>query len=124
MHLLVVALLAQQPTAVPSDFLKRAHTYSIVAYDSATGDLGVAVQSKFPNVGGIVPWARGRGLGTDITRHAQWLAEKAGVEQLVLAVDALNEPALSVYAAAGFRAWESRWVFVRLLNSASQNAAG
>ncbi|PYO68924.1 MAG: Zn-dependent protease, partial [Gemmatimonadetes bacterium] len=52
MHLLVVALLAQQPTAVPSDFLKRAHTYSIVAYDSATGDLGVAVQSKFPNVGG------------------------------------------------------------------------
>ena len=42
----------------PPDLLKRAHTYSIVAYDSATGDVGVAVQSKFPNVGGIVPWAR------------------------------------------------------------------
>jgi ribosomal protein S18 acetylase RimI-like enzyme len=73
---------------------------------------------------GVVPWARGRGLGTDVTRHAQWLAEKAGVEQLVLAVDALNEPALSVYAAAGFRAWESRWVFVRLLGAANQNVAG
>ena len=67
MHLLVVALLAQQPTAVPSDFLKRAHTYSIVAYDSATGDLGVAVQSKFPNVGGIVPWARA-GVGAVATQ--------------------------------------------------------
>jgi len=60
MLLLVLAL--QQPvplpTAAPPDFEKRAHTYSIVAYDSVTGDLGIAVESKFPNVGGIVPWAR------------------------------------------------------------------
>jgi uncharacterized Ntn-hydrolase superfamily protein len=57
--LLLLAALAQQspPRPAPVDFLKRAHTYSIVAYDSVTGDLGVAVQSKFPNVGGIVPWA-------------------------------------------------------------------
>jgi uncharacterized Ntn-hydrolase superfamily protein len=51
-------LTAQQPTSTPSHPHKLAHTYSIVAYDSATGDLGVAVQSKFPNVGGIVPWGR------------------------------------------------------------------
>jgi uncharacterized Ntn-hydrolase superfamily protein len=51
-------LTAQQPTNIPSHAHKLAHTYSIVAYDSATGDLGVAVQSKFPNVGGIVPWGR------------------------------------------------------------------
>ena len=51
-------LTAQQPTATPSHLHKLAHTYSIVAYDSATGDLGVAVQSKFPNVGGIVPWGK------------------------------------------------------------------
>ncbi len=50
-------LSAQQPTSAPHHLHKLAHTYSIVAYDSATGDLGVAVQSKFPNVGGIVPWA-------------------------------------------------------------------
>ena len=48
-------LTAQQPTLAPSHLQKLAHTYSIVAYDSSTGDLGVAVQSKFPNVGGIVP---------------------------------------------------------------------
>lgn len=33
-------------------------TYSIVALDSATGDLGVAVQSKFLAVGAVVPWAQ------------------------------------------------------------------
>jgi uncharacterized Ntn-hydrolase superfamily protein len=48
----------QQPVSAPPHLVKLAHTYSIVAWDSATGDLGVAVQSKFPNVGGIVPWAR------------------------------------------------------------------
>ena len=33
-------------------------TYSIVARDPETGDLGVAVQSKFLAVGAVVPWAR------------------------------------------------------------------
>ena len=32
-------------------------TFSIVARDPQTGDLGVIVQSKFPAVGSIVPWA-------------------------------------------------------------------
>ena len=32
-------------------------TFSIVARDSDNGDLGVIVQSKFPAVGAIVPWA-------------------------------------------------------------------
>jgi uncharacterized Ntn-hydrolase superfamily protein len=48
-------LVAQTP---PQHFQKLAHTYSIVAFDSATGDLGVGVQSKFPNVGALVPWAK------------------------------------------------------------------
>src|SRR5881628_1000561 len=63
---LVTLALQQQPTR-PPDLLKRAHTYSIVAYDSVTGDLGVAVQSKFPNVGGIVPWAKA-GIGAVATQ--------------------------------------------------------
>ena len=33
-------------------------TFSIVARDPATGDLGVAVASKFLAVGSVVPWAR------------------------------------------------------------------
>ena len=55
------------PQPPPPDFLKRAHTYSIVAYDSTTGDLGIAVQSKFPNVGGLVPWAKA-GVGAVATQ--------------------------------------------------------
>ena len=65
--LLALIVLAQQPIAAPADLTKRAHTYSIVAYDSATGDLGIAVQSKFPNVGGIVPWAKA-GVGAVATQ--------------------------------------------------------
>lgn len=72
MYVLAVLLAAQQPatplpTRTPEDGLRRAHTYSIVAWDSATGDLGVVVQSKFPNVGGIVPWAKA-GVGAVATQ--------------------------------------------------------
>src|SRR3989440_9290094 len=67
MLLLLASLALQHPSPRPPDLAKRAHTYSIVAYDSASGDLGVAVQSKFPNVGGIVPWARA-GVGAVATQ--------------------------------------------------------
>ncbi len=63
----VAVLSAQQPITPPAHFQKLAHTYSIVAWDSVTGDLGVAVQSKFPNVGGIVPWGRA-GVGAVATQ--------------------------------------------------------
>jgi uncharacterized Ntn-hydrolase superfamily protein len=42
-------------------------TFSIVARDPATGDLGVAVQSKFLAVGAVVPWARA-GVGAIATQ--------------------------------------------------------
>jgi uncharacterized Ntn-hydrolase superfamily protein len=42
-------------------------TYSIVARDPATGDFGIAVQSKFLAVGAVVPWARA-GVGAIATQ--------------------------------------------------------
>ena len=33
-------------------------TFSVVGFDPETGDLGVAVQSKFFGVGSVVPWAK------------------------------------------------------------------
>ena len=60
-------LSAQQPLVPPAHFHKLAHTYSIVAWDPVTGDLGVVVESKFPNVGGIVPWGRA-GVGAVATQ--------------------------------------------------------
>jgi uncharacterized Ntn-hydrolase superfamily protein len=43
------------------------HTYSIVARDPATGELGVAVQSHWFSVGPLVPWAEA-GVGAIATQ--------------------------------------------------------
>lgn len=42
-------------------------TFSIVAHDSATGELGVAVASRFFTVGNVVPWAKA-GVGAVATQ--------------------------------------------------------
>jgi uncharacterized Ntn-hydrolase superfamily protein len=42
-------------------------TFSIVAFDPQTGDLGIAVQSKFLAVGAVVPWAKA-GVGAIATQ--------------------------------------------------------
>jgi uncharacterized Ntn-hydrolase superfamily protein len=42
-------------------------TFSIVGYDPDSGDLGIAVQSKFLAVGAVVPWARA-GVGAVATQ--------------------------------------------------------
>ena len=42
-------------------------TFSIVARDSATGELGVAVASRFFAVGAVVPWAKA-GVGAVATQ--------------------------------------------------------
>src|SRR3954454_9533643 len=48
-------------------------TFSIVARDATTGDLGVAVQSKFLAVGTVVPWARA-GVGAVATQSSATVA--------------------------------------------------
>lgn len=46
---------------------QRAHTFSIVARDPATGELGVAVQSHWFSVGSVVSWAEA-GIGAVATQ--------------------------------------------------------
>ena len=46
---------------------KPVATFSIVGFDPHTGDLGVAVQSKFFAVGSVVPWAKA-GVGAIATQ--------------------------------------------------------
>ncbi|ACL64618.1 protein of unknown function DUF1028 [Anaeromyxobacter dehalogenans 2CP-1] len=52
-------------------------TFSIVAADPATGQIGVAVQSKFPAVGALVPAARAGvgGVATQALANEAWRAE-------------------------------------------------
>ena len=66
----------------------RRGTYSIVARDGATGELGVAVQSHWFSVGSIVSWAQ-PGVGAVAT---QSLAEPAYGPRLLAKLAAGSEP--------------------------------
>jgi uncharacterized Ntn-hydrolase superfamily protein len=57
----------QPPSAKRSQPLRPVHTFSIVARDPLTGELGVAVQSHWFSVGAIVPWAEA-GVGAVATQ--------------------------------------------------------
>jgi GNAT superfamily N-acetyltransferase len=83
-------------------------------------DVGVLLLADHPNARhwelmymGLVPEARGRGWGRQITRYAQWLARGANVERIVVAVDVANAPAVAMYQSAGFEMWDKRAVYVR-----------
>jgi uncharacterized Ntn-hydrolase superfamily protein len=58
---------AVHPPARPAAPVRFADTYSIVARDPATGQLGVAVQSHYFGVGATVPWAEA-GVGAVATQ--------------------------------------------------------
>lgn len=60
---MVIALLVAAPVGAQ----RPVHTYSIVARDSATGQLGVAVQSHWFSVGPLVPWVEA-GVGAVATQ--------------------------------------------------------
>ncbi len=58
---------AQPKTARKPLSIRPVHTFSIVARDPQTGQLGVAVQSHWFSVGAIVPWAEA-GVGAVATQ--------------------------------------------------------
>jgi len=61
--LIIILLSATTSTAIE----RPVHTYSIVAHDPATGEMGVAVQSHWFSVGSIVTWAEA-GVGAIATQ--------------------------------------------------------
>jgi ribosomal protein S18 acetylase RimI-like enzyme len=63
---------------------------------------------------GLVPEARGRRLGQEMTRKAMHEAWSAGAERLTLTVDDRNAPARQTYAALGFEAFDRRAVLLRI----------
>jgi uncharacterized Ntn-hydrolase superfamily protein len=58
---------AIQSTLPSASAQRPVHTFSIVARDKATGELGVAVQSHWFSVGSVVPWAEA-GVGAVATQ--------------------------------------------------------
>ena len=61
---------------------------------------------------GLVPEARGRGLGSALLAHGMTLAAQRPEPNIALAVDARNSPALALYTHAGFCALRRREAFV------------
>ena len=79
----------------------RPSTFSIVAHDSTTGELGVGVASKFLAVGAVVPWARA-GIGAIATQaHANLSLGPGGLELLAQGVSAEDVVARLTAADAG-----------------------
>ncbi len=67
---IAASLYSQQTKPAAEKFVtppRPVHTFSIVARDPATGELGVAVQSHWFSVGAIVPWAEA-GVGAVATQ--------------------------------------------------------
>ena len=62
-----LAGLAVAPAALANRKTEPVATFSIAGFDPHTGDLGVAVQSKFFAVGSVVPWAKA-GVGAIATQ--------------------------------------------------------
>jgi len=94
-HLLLLPILVLAACGrgdAPVELAVRPHpnvaTFSIVAFDPETGDLGVAVQSKFFGVGSVVPWAKA-GVGAIATQA--WADTSFGPTGLRL-LDAGNSP--------------------------------
>jgi uncharacterized Ntn-hydrolase superfamily protein len=65
-------------------------TFSIVAADTQNGDWGIAVASKFPCVGAVVPWARA-GIGAVATQS--WANTSFGPEGLELMGEGIDAQA-------------------------------
>ena len=64
---IAVSLAAGAAAAAAPSVVRPVSTYSIVARDASTGELGVAVQSHWFSVGPLVPWAES-GVGAVATQ--------------------------------------------------------
>ncbi len=95
----------------PSDWVA---TYSIVALDERTGEMGVAVQSKFFGVGSVVPWAQAgvgavatqasanRSFGPEgLKKLAQGQDSEAVLQQLLSADGESNRRQVAILDASG-----------------------
>src|SRR4051812_41582964 len=69
--------------------VEPAHTFSIVARDPVTGDIGVAVQSHYFSVGSAVTWAE-PGVGAVATQS--YVEPAYGPKGLALMRDGMSAP--------------------------------
>ncbi len=71
---------------------------------------------------GVVPEARRRGIGRELTRMAIETARAGGAKQLTLAVDTRNRPAWDLYISLGFEPYDQREVFLAIWNASAESS--
>jgi uncharacterized Ntn-hydrolase superfamily protein len=104
-----LALLMLALLATPASARHEPSTFSIVAYDSVTQELGVAVQSKYFSVGRVVPWARA-GVGAIATQAS--VNPSFGVQGLAMLANGFTADQVLGALAANDSSWQSRQVGV------------
>jgi len=104
--LFLAQLLAALPAAPAAADVKTG-TFSIVAYDSVTQEMGVAVQSKYFSVGTAVPWADA-GAGAVATQAS--VNVSLGPEALALLRTGMPAADVMRALAAADTLWDSRQV--------------
>lgn len=103
MFALAIAWTTSQGASARADV--RAGTFSIVACDTVTGELGVAVQSKYFSVGAVVPWAEA-GVGAAATQAS--VNPSLGPRALSLLRSGLSAPEVVRALAASDSGWDGR----------------
>lgn len=71
---------------------------------------------------GLVPEARGFGLGRQLLQEGLHRAQRSNAQELVLAVDERNVPAIRLYEALDFERFEQRIVHARLSRRTKSDA--
>ncbi len=79
----------------------------LLVVESSPGEWEVAYM-------GLVPEARGRGLGRELLLHALCEARAAGAFRVILSVDDRNAPARRLYQKVGFEPYDHRLVLLAL----------
>src|ERR1700741_3877939 len=102
-----IAACALSIAAVPSRADVKTATFSIVAFDSATQELGVAVQSKYFSVGTAVPWSEG-GVGAVATQAS--VNVSLGPMALAMLRSGMSAPDVMRALAAADSGWDGRQV--------------
>ncbi len=105
MSLIALAAALAVVAARPARADVKTATFSIVACDTVTGELGVAVQSKYFSVGAVVPWAEA-GVGAAATQAS--VNPSLGPRALSLLRSGLSAPEVVRALAASDSGWEGR----------------
>jgi RimJ/RimL family protein N-acetyltransferase len=72
---------------------------------------------------GLAPFARGRGIASELMKLAIRRTAELGCERLTTAADAQNRPALTMYVRAGMRRLGSRLALIRVIHRDSANSS-